>query len=319
MGKIIPKLSLSKNHKNDFKVIKHPTLKQILTHNYTGVKFRNNTRSKENVIEFFNNIIIDLDGSKDEYTLLTYALKVHNIGFIAIPSPSHKDKLAAGEYRMRIFVNANQLNVKNYAYQYRQLFKDLGMDLVKNTGIDKSAGDISRYYYPPVMDGIKEPKTFDSLTGRWVVKKPKPRNIDMEYALGLVKVNEGKAYKAKSRFTKKDKLDLIPPPKPPKDAKSFDPGTNKYIVHIAGDKIINTQYGSMKFKKLNKRCIKNAEHIRCDCPFDAHEHGDGVGEDYAFCNGSGHLICGSEDNNGRHSHILGVIAPFSKIDVGDVW
>ncbi len=100
MKKIVPKLSMSKNHKRNYRIVKHPTLEQVLTYNYNSVMFRDNTRLKKNVIDFFENIIIDLDGNRDEYVLLTYALKAHNISFLAVPTPSHKDGLKVGEYRI---------------------------------------------------------------------------------------------------------------------------------------------------------------------------------------------------------------------------
>ncbi len=324
MKKIVPKLSMSKNHKRNYRIVKHPTLEQILTNNYNAVRFNHNTRLKKNVIEFFENIIIDLDGNKDEYNILTYALRVKNISFVALPTPSHKDglKLKVPEFRMRVLVRAKKLLVNNYGYQYRQLFKDIVVDLDKYKGIDKSAGDIARYYYPAVMGtgrtGIKEPKTLNRLTGVWYVKKPKPRNMDMKYALKRVEIFEGKPYTAKTGFTKKQKIELIPPPTPPANAKGVDKASGKYIIHIPQDRIIKTASGSMTFKKLSKYCIKQGVQIRCNCPFDAHEHGDGAGEDYAWCNSSGLLLCGSEDHNGRHSHLMGVLEPFG-IEKGNVW
>ena len=322
MKKIVPKLSMSKNHKRNYRIVKHPTLKQILTNNYNAVRFRDNTRLKNNVLEFFGNIIIDLDGNRDEYVILTYALRAKNISFVALPTPSHRDGVKVGQYRMRVIVRAKKLLVNHYGYQYRQFFKDIGINLDKHPGIDKSSGDIARYYYPPVMGagraGIKEPKTLNKVTGVWYVKKPKPRNIDMKYALKRVEKFEGKPYIAKTRFTKKEKLELIPPPTPPGNSKGIDKTSGKHIIHIPKDRVIKTENGSIKFSKLSKHCIKHGVQIRCNCPFEAYEHGDGEGVDYAWCNSSGILLCGSEDHNGRHSHLMGIVEPFG-IEKGSVW
>jgi len=308
MKKIVPKLSMSKHHKKWYKVIKNPTLQQILTHNYTNAIYDDGIRLDKNVSGLHSTIIIDLDGTKDEYRLVVHALRSHNIASLVLPSPSHKKALKEGLYKMRILVRAKGLKKNIYGYQYKQFFIDMGIKLKDHSGIDATAGEISRFFYPPVMYGIKEPMT--KVDNKWIVPRPKPRNIDMDFAMDLVLKIQGKPYKAKTFFSPEARIKLVPPPETPKKYKGKTGDGKKFIITLPRDRVVNTTaYGKMKLSDI----VELGVHVRCDCPFDeCTEHNDKVGRDYAFCNSSGFFLCGnaSLSGTGRHAHLQGEVNPF---------
>jgi len=304
----VPQLSMSKHHKRGYKVVKNPTLQQILTHNYTTAVYDGGIRLDANVSGIHGNIIVDLDGTKDEYKLLVYALRLHGISHLCLPSPSHKSALEKGLYKMRILVRAKGLDTAIYGFQYKQLFIDIGVDLQVNHGIDNTAGEISRFFYPPVMWGIKEPVV--KVDNKWIVPRPKPRDIKMDFALDLVTKYKGKPYKAQKVFSQEERLKLNPPPKVPKKYKGKSADGDKFMIELPKDRIVGTTaYGDMTLEAIAKLGI----HVRCDCPFDeCAEHNDKLGKDYAFCNEYGYFLCGNMTANsqGRHAHLQGFLNPF---------
>ncbi len=307
LHKIIPSMMLSTSHKGGWEFEVEPTLNDILHNNYTGVIYNKNTRGM-GVRKILGNIIVDFDGgTKKDFKLFISKLEQKNISYLAVPTPSHKNKLKDDQYRMRIIIRVKNLNVESYKYQFLQMLGDIRWDMNTNNGLDGSCLEIDRFYYPPVMKGIKEPKQQNKLTGVWSIKNPKPRNVTTEYALKRVFYHLGKPYTAKYYFNPKEKAVLIPPlvRQKGKNYTTDDTGTDKELVTIPRDKIINTELGETTYEKLYKRCTSNKEKIRCDCPFDASEHSDdGVGADYAFCNEEGILVCAASDT---HRDLLGVI------------
>ncbi len=307
LQKIVPELRMSSHHKTGFTMIREPTLTDILSFNYTAAVYQSGSRGGS-VLRMLGNIIIDFDGGdKKQFKKLLKKLRAKGLAYLALPSPSHKNKLADGEYRMRVLVRAKNLTPTLYKYQFLSLLQDIGWNIDEDAGVDGSAKDASRFFYPPVMtkNSIKEPKYKDVSTGKWkTTGKPKPRNITLEYARKRVSFNYGTPYIAKHYYKPNEKEFLVPK-RVKESGKEYQSGTDKEIIRFDGSKIIHTNSGDMTFRELYDTCITDKVQIRCDCPFHPEEHSDGLGRDYAWCNSEGHLLCAV--NGSRHEDLIGFL------------
>jgi len=286
-------ISISKSHKRHYH-IKAATLELLMTHNITPAVFKNKKREggKDNVDRILNYLILDHDGNNDELMVLLIALRERDISYITWASPSRKTKEVDNLYKTRIIIPTIGLTKGMYAKQFLQLLIELGQEIDIST--DETAQEITRFFYPPCMDGILEPKT-QLADGKYVVLNPKPRNQDIEYAYGTVTVFRAKPYTAKKRFTQQMTQRI--------EEKQAYAYSEREDVYLPDDTAIThcgvpLEIGTSTFAEILYATPLDAK-VRCDCPFEG-DHGTSKKEDSAFIS-NGHVICTSH----THAHLIG--------------
>ncbi len=287
--KQIGDVNLSQSHKRHYTVQK-PTLIKLMNHNITPAVFKDGTRhlGKDNVDRILNYMLIDHDGLVGDYIILRMKLMKAGISHIAWASPSRKSKQANDLHKTRIIIPTIGLTKGMYAKQFLQFLIEMGEEITIET--DETAQEITRFFYPPCMTNIQEPKI--KKDGKWIVLTPKPRDQDMNYALASVEVFAGKPYKAKKRFTQTMTAVI--------EEKQSYAHSDKQDVYFP-DEMMITHLGDPigTFKEL----VEWDTHSRCDCPFEG-EHSEGTtSEDRAFFS-NGHIICTSN----THGDLIGRLA-----------
>ncbi len=284
---MIKKAVLSKHHLHEYKIVKNPTIIQILTHNITGCVFTRGRRAKKNVERMLNYLIFDHDGSRAGFDLFITSLEQANLSYLAFPSPSHKNSLPYA-YKMRIIVPAKNLTKELYPFQWLDLYARIGIEVPE--GADESAQEIARFFYPPVMKGV---------TG--TPENKKPRNQSLRYALKRVRRYKGASYIAKKAYRASRKQELVP-------SGSIN-ALGKFefskcdSIYFPDDTLLTHKGAEHTYAALAKFARKTGRQVRVTCPFGDEwgEHSDG-GKDYAFINSLGYIKCVSSK---RHQHLIG--------------
>ena len=263
-----------------------PYLLDLLSHNLTPAVFKDGTRhgGKDNVDRILGYMVLDHDGHAGDLVTLLISLQERKISYITWASPSRENKKKEGLLKTRIIIPTHGLTKGMYAKQFLQLLIELGQEIDIQT--DETAQEITRFFYPPCMDGIREPHI--KKDGKWIVLTPKPRNQGMTYAIASVTAYAGKPYRAKKRFTEAMSRGIEE-----KQAYAYSERESKYLP----DDTVITHCGERlgTFEEL----VKFGGHYRCDCPFEG-EHGTSSKDDSAFLS-EGHIICTSN----THSHLIG--------------
>ncbi len=278
-------VNLSKSHKKNYK-LQEPDLADLMNHNITPAVFKDNTRhgGKDNVERILNYMILDHDGTMEELITLLQELRASKVSYLTWASPSRKNKLSINLFKTRIIIPTIGLTKGMYAKQFLQLLIELGQEIDIRT--DETAQEITRFFYPPNMESIREPHI--KIDGKWLVLNPKPRNQSQMYALESVTGYLGEPYTAKRRFTQAMTQKI-------EEKQSFA-YSEKESVYLPDDmEITHCGIGLGTFADL----ISYGVHQRCDCPFDG-EHGTSSKEDSAFIS-NGHVICSSNS----HAHLIG--------------
>ncbi len=291
-------VNYSKLHKKGYS-LSEANLDKFLTYNHTPSNYR--VRGKENIEYMLEFMTIDHDGTKAQFDEESEKLREQGISYLAFPSPSHINKLKLGQYRMRRVIPTTGLTKGLYSNQFLQLYSDLNFIA---EGLDSTSRETARFFYPPIMDGVTEPKI--EKNGEWIVLKPKPRNVTYEYALECVEAFNGNPYKAKTRFSEEMKAELS----------VYSGGrSDKEEVYFHDDKdFFHMGEGLGLYSELREK--SQLEKIRCDCPFEGSEvHSDGLnGQDQAFI-AEGRVTCESD----THGHLIGRPESENIADIKDMF
>jgi len=296
----IGEVNLSKSHRKNWKV-QEPYLPDLMNHCITPTVFVDGQRRKGdadlcNVERMLNFMVLDHDGNHTELVNLLLALQKKNISYITWASPSRQTKIET-HFKTRIIIPTVGLTKGMYPKQFLQLLIELEQDIDIET--DETAQEVTRFFYPPNMNGVKEPHTFianskgdavkDGKKGFWKVLNPKPRNQDQVYALKSIQLYRGEPYTAKRRFTKAMTETI--------EERQAYAYSERETVYLDDNLIL--QHDGSDMELTFGEVIASGTHTRCDCPFEG-DHGTSSKIDSAFVS-NGHVLCSSNS----HAHLIG--------------